>query len=752
MFLELKLKNVKKHVDTVVNFTDGVNTIQGPNYRGKSSLLYGCLLAMFGPSPLPGKASDIATAGSNGRWYAGLTFLLEGRVIKVERTTSTATLTALGQHGAEDQILATGPAVVTSEVEKLVGMSAKRFCELRYAEQKKAEVMLTLNVNDVHKIIEEVGGVSLVNDVIRVCAKRITELDGKMEGLQLDPELTTLQLTKVQELERRPAVQPGWLQDIEAKRALALEQDERIEKARSVLRDIEAKFEQIRQWQQTLDAAAGTVNTRKQDIEAAQASLEAAKHALALADAGGEWAKQDTLAASLARDLEEADTAIRELRSLNDQLTGHRDNVTSLVKRKQLAEASLETLPEAASEAQTAELQGTLTQLTEKRAGMRQERDTAVTALESGFCKSCKRPFEGMNDDHAAELRALVERVAAELPALDRQIQQAEKAIEAAQTAARSRASAEATLATCTTGLQEAEEKLRVAEVALTSYLTKIGLPETSSVADLQEIRRSISASLAESQQAGNRFRQMAEQVARADQQVKAAGISLETAEAVLARASEGRPEQAGDWQTVQANANAAIVEATEIKARASQEATSMEEARTLTLETLASERRLLDSYQRRVEESQQVAKDLAMHKGLVDYLRKNRDRFVGELWDGIMAYTQNFASACTGGAIEAVKREGDGSFSYTENGHTFSVKGCASGAQKSIMGLGVQFALAEMLPTTMQTVLLDEPSADMDAEHSAALATLLRSTGKQVILVSHREMDAAVSDNVITL
>ena len=101
---------------------------------------------------------------------------------------------------------------------------------------------------------------------------------------------------------------------------------------------------------------------------------------------------------------------------------------------------------------------------------------------------------------------------------------------------------------------------------------------------------------------------------------------------------------------------------------------------------------------------------------------------------------------------MEDDKREADGPFSYPEGGHTFSVKGCASGAQKSIMGLGVQFALAEMLPTSMQTVLLDEPSADMDAEHSAALAALLRSTGKQVILVSHREMDAAVADHVIAL
>ena len=75
-----------------------------------------------------------------------------------------------------------------------------------------------------------------------------------------------------------------------------------------------------------------------------------------------------------------------------------------------------------------------------------------------------------------------------------------------------------------------------------------------------------------------------------------------------------------------------------------------------------------------------------------------------------------------------------------------------ASGAQEAIMGLSVQMALAQAAQCPLDILLVDEPTADMDAEHSMAVSALLSTKGSQIIAVSHREMDASLCNNVINL
>jgi DNA repair exonuclease SbcCD ATPase subunit len=135
----------------------------------------------------------------------------------------------------------------------------------------------------------------------------------------------------------------------------------------------------------------------------------------------------------------------------------------------------------------------------------------------------------------------------------------------------------------------------------------------------------------------------------------------------------------------------------------------------------------------------------------LVKYLRKNRDRFLMEVWDGVMAYASHFAESCTGGAITSVGRSAEGKFTYVEDGQEMPVE-AGSGAQRSLMGLGVQMALAQMLPSPFDGVLLDEPTADMDEERSMALAMMLATANGQVLMVSHREFDGSVATHAINL
>jgi DNA repair exonuclease SbcCD ATPase subunit len=135
----------------------------------------------------------------------------------------------------------------------------------------------------------------------------------------------------------------------------------------------------------------------------------------------------------------------------------------------------------------------------------------------------------------------------------------------------------------------------------------------------------------------------------------------------------------------------------------------------------------------------------------LTKYLRDNRDRFMAELWGQITAYAGAFAAQCTGGAISGVSRSADGTFRFSEDGFEDEMV-TASGSQRSIMSLGIQLALDTLLPDTLGALLLDEPTADMDAEHASTLTTALANANRQIIMVSHREMDAAIAQAHIDL
>jgi ATPase subunit of ABC transporter with duplicated ATPase domains len=50
------------------------------------------------------------------------------------------------------------------------------------------------------------------------------------------------------------------------------------------------------------------------------------------------------------------------------------------------------------------------------------------------------------------------------------------------------------------------------------------------------------------------------------------------------------------------------------------------------------------------------------------------------------------------------------------------------------------------MLPDTFGALLLDEPTSQMDDDHAMALSQMLASSGRQIIMVSHREVDSAIA------
>jgi hypothetical protein len=134
--------------------------------------------------------------------------------------------------------------------------------------------------------------------------------------------------------------------------------------------------------------------------------------------------------------------------------------------------------------------------------------------------------------------------------------------------------------------------------------------------------------------------------------------------------------------------------------------------------------------------------------KVVSDVLSGSRVKIINEALSVIFAVASEFASACTDGDMQEVLVH-EGSISYREGGVIYN-KFNASGAQKTLMGLGMKLGLIKLVRSNFDALLLDEASADMSEDVSLRCALALTSYCGQVISVSHRPQD--VAGNVIKL
>ncbi|MNF82182.1 hypothetical protein D3C84_644810 [compost metagenome] len=160
---------------------------------------------------------------------------------------------------------------------------------------------------------------------------------------------------------------------------------------------------------------------------------------------------------------------------------------------------------------------------------------------------------------------------------------------------------------------------------------------------------------------------------------------------------------------------------------------------------------RTLATVVERNRQHEQAAQKVSLLTELLGHIRSNRDRYSKQVWDVFMASASMFASNATGGVIESISRGEDGAFTFVEDGFEME-QAEASGAQLAIIGTAVQLALDAAALSPLNLVLMDEPTADMDPERALAFSTLLAGSGKQVVMVTHREMDATVFDNTLEI
>jgi DNA repair exonuclease SbcCD ATPase subunit len=714
MITELEATNFKKHKSLHLQFTDGLNLITGPNYTGKSSILHAILYALGGPRAVPGGKAVVTTRGEQST-SVSLTFPLDGHTYKIQRKGSSASICK------EGELQAKSSSAVNDYLEGLLGMNMKRFQQLRYGEQKETEALLTLGAAELHKIIQEVSQVDVVERAIAYCSTIVSETKGA---------LSTLPEDSVSDLE-------GEIHDMSVQlRAMYAELEQSKENNAVLTANLTKATEE-------LDSTV-RFNTELQSRADARESMEN--------DLRGLHARNQSLSDLQVRDIKELEAIVSELEPKLTQAMLRQKEAERMCRELAKAAAAVDSLNNRTEDTERllvqkqAELatmgdyapvepyKAMLEEALKEKAVIDSRLAELATALSSSVCPTCKRPYEE-DPDHLSSIESEIRELEKALPEVETRINTNRNTIKHNELYLESRAKTESMVSRFQQTLDSQRQDL---ESAMATHSELLGADWGG-----------------EMERAGREATDVAKR--------------LGDAKPELTQAMQLEAERAELWRRIKELTEALAALPTEfefepvepLEARLRQLKEEIDAAGndyTTRLSTYSAQHTVYKGLEVRLDEARKIEdkRSELQHRqgtasGLSKYLKSNRDRFVSGVWDGVMGYASEFASSCTGGDIEQVTRTGSGSFAYHEHGEEHPIE-AASGAQKSIMGLGVQLALAHMIPSPLSVLLLDEPSSDMDPERSLAVSSLLSQENSQLIMVSHRDLDGAAAENTINL
>jgi exonuclease SbcC len=688
MLNSLSLTNFQRHEKFSHSFHPGLTLCVGPNWVGKSSLMRGILYALFGTSAVPVKAANLTTRGQKGM-EAVVSFTAAGQNYEVRRGRNTAELRRAGE------VVASGQNPVTAMVESLIG-DAKSFLTFQTARQGEAAGLLTLGAAKLAQHIDTVTGASTVDTVLERCRQERSALGNAAEKAAEAETALEMAETECRELTAHLDALKAELAQAEAEARSLSETASEAQKGWETRR---RRLEQAKLFEQQGREMAGQIVACEDRLRAAQDALRdnpvanvptLYERLTYLLGAFRAYTEHEAAKSAWAARFAEADGKLAELRK---KLPAEElPDLDELVKRATQAAAAAEV--------------ARLTALKE------------MCALPEEVCYACGRPFEVHDLDMRRANLAEAEQAYAERA---REAEQTQQAYEAAKT--------------LHTRRKMVQDRMR----------------EHQQVRDATprwEPRQEVTA--AEISAAQHAYETAIERNAiygRAASEAEQAERELMTLRAVLSSRQPPIPttEQEVDsalhhYQTTYQAYSEHDKVLAELRTQGRLQAETLRRAKD-TLKEAKHAHALLTG---------KATRDRLLAK-LAKYLRDSRDRFTHQTWVGLLNYASTFVSDASGGAITALRRDPQGEFTYVEDGDERPLE-LASGQQLAILGVAIKLALAAAVGSRFEVLLLDEVAAAASDENALLLTTCLAKTGQQVLLVSHREADAAVANDVIAL
>lgn len=695
---ELTLKNFKKHRNLTVQFDDTLTVIRGANWAGKSTVLKAILFALFGSSAVPGKRDGLTTRGESGM-EVRLT-LGTGEVIT--RTVNTCTVTLDGK------VVASGHTPCNEWVSRSLGLSSADALALCHSPQSQTAALLSLGTAKINRLVEQISGADEVEILALKCAGKIKALeiqqvpvpdlsevsDRVSEAEEADAHahllLTLAQEVLSQSKEQYQSASDAWRAAVQHNAAIA--------KAQSYVKQCEQFSEQAIELEDEAAKLQATADEIPADAdvplreEHERLSRQAAEHAHLIrwfSSVGQTWVEGE------------------KLRPEVEKLTGAVAKTTEV----------LETCRAAVQEAK------------EQDALARAEWARLDADRKAGICQSCKRPFDSASDDtHSYLLEGAEHRRDAARIKLEEECSVLKEAEAAHATASKRLQTLQAALPPEGYEQTFAEMTAKLEATPEVSRETLDALARQVSEAGAKTLHKKFCEDQA--REARGKAVKLREKVAALLPHIEGHDLPLED-EAELKVAQDACASRVSESQ-------AACQELFGQHAKAKADA---EHARAA-----------FNAAVKLHDEQKNIATTLARWESFRSWLRNNKNRLLGDLWDSLTAYTSDFIAQATEGAATGLVRGADGGFSVIEDGESVPADGGISGGMAAIAGTALKLSLGSCLPVSPGFILLDEPSSELDNDRAAALASALSTAGVQVILVTHRTGEEYVAGTVVTL
>ena len=359
----LRLQNFRQHVDTLIEFENGLTGIIGPNGAGKSTILEGIAWALYGNSVARGTRESIKFHGAAPRSAvrAELDFELGPHRYRIVRGLTSAELFVDGGTSP----VANSIGSVGQLVEQKLGMSSREFFTTYFTGQKDLAAMAAMGPADRGRFLSRVLGYDRLQKAQELARQKRNEVIAALRALsqsmadaeQLAAEVKAAQLT-VRMAETALAAAMRALTEAEQRVVQAEPRWREAERARS--RDVELQTVIIR--------AEAQVESAQRDVERAQAAVN----------------ESEQIASGLAAVL----TQLAPLAALRVELQQLEERSRQAARRQALAEeiVRLSASVDAAA-ARLAQLAPAPTLRAEAQAALTDARAAATTAIDAASAR-----------------------------------------------------------------------------------------------------------------------------------------------------------------------------------------------------------------------------------------------------------------------------------------------------------------------------------------------------------------------------
>lgn len=745
-------ENFKKLGNFTAEFTQGLNVVAGDNAKGKSTLLQAIQTALFGVTVVPGKKENIPTWGQK-TFKITLTFQLHGdEVYTCVRTDKAAKLTRTLADGTVE-LVANGNTPVTAANEDLLGLTARDWDLFVQSKQHSSAAILEFGAAALNRKVEEFAGVDLIDKVQAEAQRQSTLNTGHADAHavtedQVAEAARTLQAANEAKQLAGVNVETA-VQDLEAHGSFTQEKPPSTDVMRQQQRAVETVSNslnvaevQVEHAQRRVTEAEARVEGRTlQDASALQTELDEAK-AKGIALAAVEKTLQGELSTRKAvqQDTDESDLTLntRQVEFTADWAEFDEYEVT----------AEIELLDKAIPAAET-----DLAARQEEVGKAKGAYDNLALLSDGAVCPTCNRAKE---DHDPAKLAAEADEARTYWEGRKASVAELQKGI----TASKARRSelldslnaynkAAADVDNASEGLKEntqALAALRKADVIQNEL--------DGAVAELAAAREnyaSLQVKLTGLAQANAALTTDNDALASAKDQLTAMQAKLKS----LSDELEALPEPPtaeqlnaavkaeSDYQEALTTFNS-TKQALTFAVSEAQSTFRFEEQKVATAEAKCEE------YKASAAKALEFTTLAKKHQRLVQFLRDRRQQYLKEVWDTVMGVSSKLVRTASKDLIAQISND-EGDFYYVEEGIS-APTASASGAQKAMIGVSLRVGLARALYGKDSLLIFDEPTADCREHNAASLAAMIAGSAKQVLLITHRETDQALAENIINV